>query len=224
MNMPVNKIAKSRASIAVVAVILLVAIIGVRLLELCLFRFDEYQKKVIDQLTTEIKVSADRGLIYDANMNVLASNYTVYDISVSPSRINALVNEEKFHSVWSKYYPDSPVSSVGDVIADFLALTLDMDRDTIASKISKKQTLYATVKKGVEAEDAEPIMEFVDKLGLDDQIFIKPASKRYYPYSTLASHTIGFTGTDSNGLYGIEYYYDSILSGTDGKYIIARAM
>jgi stage V sporulation protein D (sporulation-specific penicillin-binding protein) len=222
MNMPVNKIAKSRASIAIVAVILLVAIIGVRLLELCLFRFDEYQKKVIDQLTTEIKVSADRGLIYDANMNVLASNYTVYDISVSPSRINALVNEEKFHSVWSKYYPDSPVSSVGDVIADFLALTLDMDRDTIASKISKKQTLYATVKKGVEAEDAEPIMEFVDKLGLDDQIFIKPASKRYYPYSTLASHTIGFTGTDSNGLYGIEYYYDSILSGTDGKYIIAR--
>lgn len=217
-----NRISRLRANVAIVAVILVVAIIAARLLELCLFRFDEYQKKVIDQLTTEIKVSAARGLIYDANMNVLASNYTVYDISVSPSRINALANEARFQEIWNKYYPDSQITSVGNVIADMLSETLDLDRAAVRDKISKKKTLYATIKKGVDAETAAPIMEFVEKLGLDDQLFVKPATKRYYPYSNLASHTIGFTGTDSNGLYGIEYYYDSVLSGTDGKYIIAR--
>lgn len=217
-----NRIARWRANAAIIVVILVVALIAARLLELCLFRFDEYQKKVIDQLTTEIKVSANRGLIYDANMNVLASNYTVYDISVSPSRINSLLTEEKFHEIWTKYYPDSQVARVTDVISDFLAETLDLDKESVASKISKKKTLYATIKKGVDADSAATVMEFVEKLGLDDQIFVKPASKRYYPYSTLASHTLGFTGTDNNGLYGIEYYYDEILSGTDGKYIIAR--
>ena len=223
VNMPRNnRIASWRVNVAIVAVILVVSLIAARLLELCLFRFDEYQKKVIDQLTTEIKVSANRGLIYDANMNVLASNYTVYDISVSPSRINALVNEEKFHEIWTKYYPDSQVTRLTDVISDFLSETLDLDKSAVLSKISKKKTLYATIKKGVDADTAVEISEFVEKLGLDDQIFVKPASKRYYPYSTLASHTLGFTGTDNNGLYGIEYYYDEILSGTDGKYIIAR--
>lgn len=221
--MPRNKrIAGWRVNLAIAAVILVVAIIAARLLELCLFKFDEYQQKVIDQLTTEIKVSADRGLIYDANMNVLASNYTVYDISVSPSRINALVTESKFHEIWTKYYPDSPVTSLSDVISDFLSETLGLDKGAVSAKISKKKTLYATIKKGVDADTATRVREFVEKLGLDDQVFVKPASKRYYPYSSLASHTIGFTGTDNNGLYGIEYYYDEILSGTDGKYIIAR--
>ncbi len=217
-----NRIRKGNAMTMIVCVALAVAVITVRLFYLSFFKFDEYQKKVIDQLTTEIKVSADRGYIYDSNMNVLASNYTVYDISISPSRINDLSEGAKILEIWKSYYPDSTLTNVPEIIADFLSETLEIEKSEILAKINKKKSLYATIDKGVEAEVADKIRDFVNKLELDEQIFINAASKRYYPYSTLASHTLGFAGSDNNGLYGLEYYYDETLSGTDGKYIIAR--
>lgn len=217
-----NKVSKRSTLTVVVAVSLVVAIIIVRLFYLSVFMFDEYQKKVIDQLITENKVSADRGLIYDANMNVLASNYTVYDISVSPSKIAKLTSSEKLSDVWSKYYPGASPSDIGSLIAKFLSQTLDLDEESVKAKIDKKQSLYASIKKNVENEEAEKIRDFIDKLDLDDEIFVNASSKRYYPYDSLASHTIGFAGSDNTGLYGLEYQYNDILSGTDGKYIIAR--
>ena len=217
-----NKVTKGSALTVVVAVSVAVAIIVVRLFYLSVFKFEEYQKKVIDQLITENKVSADRGYIYDTNMNVLAANYTVYDISVSPSKIAKLTSEEKLSDVWNKYYPGSSSSDIGRIIASFLATTLELEEDSVLAKISKHTSLYANILKGVEAEKADKIREFIEKLDLSDEIFVNAASHRYYPYDNLASHTLGFAGSDNTGLYGIEYYYDDILSGTDGKYIIAR--
>ncbi len=217
-----KRIKKGNALTAIVGVAVAVTIVSGKLFYLSFFKFDEYQKKVIDQLTTEIKVSADRGYIYDSGMNILASNYTVYDISISPSRINSLAESEKILEIWHSYYPSTGVTDVQDIIASFLSDTLDVDKEELKKKISKKRSLYATVKKGVETEEAEKIREFIDRFELDEQIFVNAASKRYYPYSSLASHTLGFTGSDNNGLYGLEYYYDDVLSGTDGKYIIAR--
>ena len=88
VNMPRNnRIASWRVNVAIVAVILVVSLIAARLLELCLFRFDEYQKKVIDQMTTEVNVNASRGTIYDANGVVLATNVSTYRVFISPSSI-----------------------------------------------------------------------------------------------------------------------------------------
>ncbi len=217
-----TRIREGNAKTVIICVILVAAVITGRLFYLSFMKFDEYQQKVIDQLTTEIKVSADRGYIYDSNMNVLASNYTVYDISISPSRINSLSEASKILEVWNKYYPNTGVTSVPEIIASFLSDTLEIDKKEILDKINKKKSLYATIEKGVEADKADKIRDFVEKLELDEQVFVNAASKRYYPYSSLASHTLGFTGSDNNGLYGLEYYYDEVLSGTDGKYIIAR--
>ena len=217
-----NKSIRSSALTIIVILSVVVSIIVVRLFYLSVFKFEEYQKKVIDQLITENKVSADRGYIYDANMNVLAANYTVYDISVSPSKIAKLTSEEKLSDVWNKYYPGVSSSDIGGIIASFLAQTLDLDEESVLAKINKHQSLYANILKGVESEKADKIREFIEKLDLSDEIFVNAASQRYYPYDNLASHTLGFAGSDNTGLYGIEYYYDDILSGTDGKYIIAR--
>lgn len=217
-----NKVTKGSALTVVVAVSVIVAIIVVRLFYLSVFMFDEYQKKVIDQLITENKVSASRGLIYDANMNVLAANYTVYDISVSPSKIAKLTSEEKIADVWNTYYPGVSSSDISGIIADLLASALELDREDVLAKLAKKTSLYANIKKGVESDKAEKIREFIDKLDLHDEIFVNAASQRYYPYDNLASHAIGFAGADNEGLFGIEYQYNDVLSGTDGKYIIAR--
>ena len=217
-----NKSIRSSALTIIVILSVVVSIIVVRLFYLSVFKFEEYQKKVIDQLITENKVSADRGYIYDANMNVLAANYTVYDISVSPSKIAKLTSEEKLSDVWNKYYPGVSSSDISGIIASFLAQTLDLDEESVLAKINKHQSLYANILKGVESEKADKIREFIEKLDLSDEIFVNAASQRYYPYDNLASHTLGFAGSDNTGLYGIEYYYDDILSGTDGKYIIAR--
>jgi len=217
-----NRVSKGSARAVVIIAFCAVVVIVARLFYLSVFKFDEYQKKVIDQLLTEDKVSAARGYIYDANMNVLASNYTVYDISVSPSKIAKLVGNEKISDVWNSYYPGVTSSDISGIIASFLAETLEIEKDGIISKLGKTQSLYASIEKGVDNEKADKIREFIDKLDLSDEIFVNAASRRYYPYGNLASHTLGFAGTDNKGLYGIEYYYDDVLSGTDGKYIIAR--
>lgn len=217
-----KRIDKGGAKAVTIVALIAVAAIIFRLFYLSVFKFDEYQKKVIDQLTTENKVSATRGLIYDSNMEVLAANYTVYDISVSPSKIASMMAKEEALRIWNSYYPGVAAKDISGLIADFLADTLEIDREAVKEKIEKKKSLYATISKGVDEEKAKKIREFIDKLELHDEIFVNASSERYYPYGSLASHTLGFTGTDNNGLYGIEYYYDEILSGTDGKYVIAR--
>ena len=112
-----KRIDKGGATAVTVFALIAAAAIIFRLFYLSVFKFDEYQKKVIDQLTTENKVSAARGLIYDANMEVLAANYTVYDISVSPSKIASMAAKEETLRIWSTYYPGVVSSDISGLIA-----------------------------------------------------------------------------------------------------------
>ena len=156
-----NRINKGRSTFIVVIASVVVAAIVVRLFYLSVFKFDDYQKKVIDQLITENKVSAKRGYIYDANMNVLAANYTVYDISISPSKIAKLAAEEKLSDAWKTYYPGVASSDIKSVIANFLAQTLELDVESVMSKVNKTQSLYANIQKGVESEKADIISKIL---------------------------------------------------------------
>ena len=65
-------------------------------------------------------------------------------------------------------------------------------------------------------------IDFIKANKLERLVFTEAGSSRYYPMGTLAAHTLGFTGSDNQGLYGLEYYYDDILSGEDGYYVYAK--
>ncbi len=194
---------------SVVAVVLLLAFLFLlaRIFIIQVFDFERYQRKVIDQLTTESPVRAARGQILDAAGRVLATNRTVYRISLFPNAIARAENS----------------AGVASLIATGLAKALpDIDANRIKDHLSHTAELERTVARSVDTERANAVLAFVEEYGLHDMIAVEAVSERYYPYGSLAAHLIGFTGSDGQGLYGLELQYDEALKGQNGSYITAR--
>ena len=92
----------------------------------------------------------------------------------------------------------------------------DLDYETVLKKVSKRSSIETIVKK-VDKEKTDELRKWMNENNILTGINIDEDTKRYYPYSTLASSVIGFTGSDNQGLDGIESKYDDILKGTTGK-------
>lgn len=84
------------------------------------------------------------------------------------------------------------------------------------TQVQSKNAVETIIKK-VEKESVDKLKKWMEDNKIKSGINIDPDTKRYYPYANLASHIIGFTGTDSNGLQGIENKWDSVLKGTSRK-------
>ena len=108
------------------------------------------------------------------------------------------------------------------IIARGLAELLDISEATLLEKIKNTNVLDVTVKKSVEEAEYKRVLAFVIGNSLERLVFFEAQSSRYYPMQTLAAHVLGFTGSDNQGLYGLEYYYDELLSGNDGYYLYAK--
>lgn len=206
----------ARRAYVVFAVILVgFLIVAAKIFTLQTVSFDFYQKKVVDQLTTESTISAERGNIYDSDGVLLATNVTAYRIFLSPSGIQDAMKEAKEKGKTEREHLD-------ELISRGLSEILDVEYESVMKLTEKKGSLDATVKRNVDKDTTDKVLKFIADNKLGNVLYAEATSKRYYVYGDLASHVIGFTGTDGNGLYGLEYYYDSVLSGTPGKYIIAR--
>ncbi|MBE5928846.1 MAG: peptidoglycan glycosyltransferase [Lachnospiraceae bacterium] len=135
----------------------------------------------------ERKIKAKRGNLFDRNGNVIAGNVSVSTISVIHSQVK---DPEKVISVLSK--------------------ELELDENEVRKRV-EKVSLREKVKSNVPKEVSDRIREYnLDGVMVDEDY------KRYYPYGSLASHVIGFTGADNQGIIGLEVTYDEMLSGTDG--------
>lgn len=167
-----------------------------------------YKEKVYDQITTTSALRANRGAIYDANMNVLATSNTVWRVFISTRDIKKATRES------GKDYAKTVAYGLADI--------LKLDRQVLLKKIEGSNVLDVTVKKAATREEFERVLSFVIKNSLESLVFTEAQSSRFYPGGTLASHLLGFTGSDGQGLYGLEYYYNSYLSGTDGSYEYAK--
>ena len=189
-------------------------LLALRLFKIQIIDHDYYEARAVDQQLRETTVSAKRGTIYDRNMNILAMSASVSNIYLSPAEM--------------VMYNEDPA-----LIAEGLSKILDMDYYELYEKCQNKDSWYVTVARKVDDDIAEQVRAFKEAgyQTVDDEgrtvtrafqgVKIEDATKRYYPYSNLASHVIGFVGADDYGLAGVEYYYDSILSGTDGRIVRA---
>lgn len=185
----------------------------IRILLIQTVSFEKYQAKVLDQITTESPVAANRGKIYDRNGNVLATNITTYRVFVSPSGIKSA--QEKV--------AEGSKTDYADLIAAGLSDILDVSYDEVHRQITEyTKYLDRTIQRKVDEDTADLVREYIDEYNLQTMIYLEAQSTRYYPYDSLAAHMIGFTSTDGVGLYGLEYQYDEYLKGTDGYYIKAR--
>ncbi len=160
---------------------------------------DKYEELAISQQLRETGSSAERGTIYDCNMNILAMSANVDNVYLSPAEIE-MYGEDR------------------ELIASELSEILGLEREDILKKTENTGSWYVTVARKVEKETADKVRAFKNEYDLKG-VRLESDTKRYYPYSSLACHVIGFVGTDNYGLDGVEAQYDSALSGTQGRYM-----
>ena len=195
--------------------ILIFVIFGVLLVKILLIQtveFKKYQSKVIEQMTTESTIPAKRGKIYDKNGNILATNITTYRVFISPSAINKASKENNIN------YADGIAKGLSSLLSD--VKYEDVYKQASDAKYIKY--LDRTIARKVSEQKAVQIRKLISENSYETMIYLEAQSTRYYPASSLASHTIGFTNTDGDGLYGLELQYDEYLGGVDGYYINAR--
>lgn len=204
-----------------------VMLIGV-LFKMQILGYEKYQQDVIDNLTVETKETANRGKIYDTNMNLLATNTTAYRIFISPADIQSTTYTNFISKCINRIRYGDSVSEVDagkredEIIAEGLSSILGVDYETIMEKAAKKGRRDETIKTNVDSETADLVREFIAEYGFTDEIHVSALSLRYYCYDNLASHVLGFTGDGGDGLFGLELYYNEVLKGTDGRYITAQ--
>lgn len=191
-------------------------LLGLLLFRILLYQtvgYGKYQQKVIDQMTTESSVIANRGNIYDANGVLLATNVTTYRVFIAPSAIASAQTEMN---------KQGEGIQLDSLISEELSNILSVTPQFVMEQASYTNKLDRTIKNKVDEETADLLRQVIEENGWHQFIHLQATSTRYYPYSSLAAHVLGFTGSDGGGLYGLEYYYDEKLAGTNGRYIIAR--
>ena len=181
-----------------------------KLYSLQITRHEELQSKAVSQQTRSSVVNADRGTIYDASGNILAISSTAETIFLSPKEINDALNDEKNPVTWTK-----------ETLASALADILDVSEEGILKKMARTNSMYEVLKYRVEEDVANEVRQYINDNKVKG-VFLTTDAKRYYPYSDLASHVIGFVGTDYTGLYGLEAEYDKDLQGKSGLVVTAK--
>ena len=180
----------------------LVAVIAIgRLFYLQVVSYEKFKDDAAGSIPSETGVKASRGLIVDTNGVVLADNRTVERVFISPADMQSDAERE--------------------LVAENLSRILDVDYDTVLEKAKKVKRKDETIKKNVEKEEADMVRAFIAKYNLSS-VHLVTSATRYYPFSNLLSHVLGFVGSDNQGLYGIEYQYNEYLTGVDGKIITAK--
>lgn len=159
-----------------------------RLVWLMGFRSDYYYEKAEDLHERERDIKAARGEILDAKGKVLAANKTVCTVSVIHSQIK---DPEK--------------------VIRLLVSELGLSEEAVREKVEKNSSIER-IRTNVKKETGDAIR----KAGLDG-VKVDEDYKRYYPYDSLASKVLGFTGGDNQGIIGLEVEYEEVLKGIPGK-------
>lgn len=212
-NVSTNHERLKRATMVLVAILLVYSILLGRIFWIQTVDYDKYLKKVIDQMTTQSSVSAERGTIYDRNGNVLATNITTYRVFIDPS---AIASSQKDANKEGKNV------NYAEHISRGLSDILGVKYEYAYKQTTYTDKYYRSIKSEVMDEKADEVRLFIEENEYEDMIHLEPMSTRYYPNAELGSSVIGFTNADGNGIYGLESQYDEILAGTDGYFVTAR--
>jgi len=193
-----------RRILAVMAVLGLIAFlpVGLRLYDLMIRSYDYYSLKALQNQTRTTQVPAERGTIYDQNMNILAVSVSVENVYLDPHELK---------------------QSKADIekISQYLGQLLELDPGWIREQAGDITKRYKQIAANIDEDMASQIRTFINENRISG-IHLEPSTKRYYPYSTLAAQIIGFTNASNTGSEGIEAAYNGYLEGTAGKVITTK--
>lgn len=178
------------------------------LYRLMIVEHDKYEELAINNQTRYTNLTASRGVIYDRNMNVLATSATVETVFIDP---NEIATEMK----------DPANSNLLDHIARGLSEILDVETSFIYEQASDTAYRYKVIRRKISEELADQVREFINENEIKG-VYLETDAQRYYPYSSLAAQVLGFVSRDNVGQEGLEAYYDSLLQGTAGKVVTSK--
>lgn len=189
---------------AVMAVLGLLAFVpvGVQLYHLMVGQYDYYAGLALRNQSRTTPVTADRGDIYDRNMNVLAKSVSVENVYLDPHELKQ-----------SKANLQDISKTLGEI--------LEREPEWILEQSKDLKQRYKQVGNRVSEDVAAEIREYINTNHISG-IHLEPNSQRYYPYGTLASQVIGFTNASNTGSEGVEAAYNTYLEGSSGKVITSK--
>ena len=163
---------------------------------------DSLQQEAVAQQLSDTVTSPNRGKIFDRNGSTLVESQLVWTVIMSPAAIET--EEERLK------------------IADDVSALLEVDRDTLYAKTQKTYSQFEYVKKKIPRAKVEELATWVSEQEMGGVFRVITDYKRVYPYGSLASTVLGFTGAEGTGLYGLEALYESTLAGEAGRVITTQ--
>ena len=176
--------------------------VTLRLYQLMVTDYSYYANLALRNQTRSTTVTANRGTIYDRNMNILACSRSVENVYLDPHELK---------------------QSKADIeaISAKLAEILELDADWIAKQAVDTKLRYKQIAARIPEDVAAEIRHYINENGIAG-IHLEPSSQRYYPYGSLASQVIGFTNASNTGSEGIEASYNRFLEGSAGRVITTK--
>ena len=203
----------TKLKIAVVAMVLSVvcsAVLIGRLFYLQIIDGDYYKQMALNQQLKDTIIEPHRGSIYDTNMKTMATSKTVWDVVFEPANLssNAETREEELQVLCN---PETGLPSL-----------IDTDEATIRERAENTGSYWEVLEYGVEKETADAIELFMQENNVNC-ITLSQGTQRVYPFDDLAASVLGFVNSyDNRGAYGLESYYNKILTGTEGRIVSAK--
>ena len=171
------------------------------------------KEMMYDQLITSEILTPKRGTIYDSTGKTLAISAQVDTVSVDPRKFIQTDEDGDVDEFKTKAYREKIAKNFSDIF--------ELDYEETLNKISTDSSFVVIAKK-VEKDKIDRLREWMEKEEVYSGISIDEDTKRYYPYNNLASSLIGFCNDDNQGSEGLEYYWNSTLTGTDGKIVTSQ--
>ena len=176
--------------------------LGAQFYRLMVTEYDYYSRIALNNQTRSTRVTADRGTVFDRNMNVLAASVTVENVYLDPHELRQSQAEV-------------------EEIAQALGQILELDPVWIQKQAQDYSMRYKQIAARVDPDTADRIRAYINEYSISG-IHLEPSSRRVYPYGTLAAQVIGFTNNSNTGSEGIEAAYNSFLEGHPGKVITTK--
>ena len=175
---------------------------ALRLYDLMVLDYEYYADLALRNQSRTTLVAAQRGVIYDVNMNVLACNRSVENVYLNPRELRRAGED---------------IGAVSKTLGEILGI----DPDWIAQQAKDTAFRYKQIAADVDLETADRIRAYINEAQIAG-IHLEPDTARYYPNGSLAAQVIGFTNASGVGSEGVEASYNSFLSGTAGKVITSK--
>jgi len=185
---------RKRIILLLVGTLILMGLLIVRLTWVQVVDSARLQEMAYDQQTRDRTINSARGTIYSSDGKVMAISASMETVSVTPAQVK---NEAE--------------------LSQKLAEIFNLTYDEVYEKVTSNSALV-TIAKNVDKDTTDVLREWIDETDTKG-VKIDESTKRYYPNNSLASHVLGFVGTDNQGLYGIEKVYEDVLTGIPGRVI-----